>query len=127
MQYEDFKKYNEVDLPFYLDKSWKEERVKVINETPLTEKDRKEKLANLEEEYKVENRKVIEAYRNSVDLLHKQFEQDMYKEFDLNRFNEKTVKMLNDMAWEAGHASGYYNVYMAYIDLVDLLETTLES
>ena len=102
-------------------------KVQAINEERLTENERKEKLAALDEEYKKEDRKVREAYRKAEDLLHKQFEQDMYKWFILERFNEKTVKMLNGMAWEAGHASGYYNVYMAYIDLVDLLETTLES
>jgi hypothetical protein len=52
--------------------------------------------------------------------LYNEFKRDLFEEFGVE--NHPKREIVFEMAWERAHSSGYYEVYLAFEDLVELIK-----
>ena len=61
----------------------------------------------------------VGKYRNEEQQKHDEFKEDIFKEFDV--LNNPKKDPLFDKVWDIGHSNGYYEVYVTFEDLVELI------
>ena len=61
----------------------------------------------------------VRKYRNEEQQKHDEFKEDIFKEFDV--LNNPKKDPLFDKVWDIGHSNGYYEVYVTFEDLVELI------
>lgn len=92
----------------------------------MNEIDVAERITNGAYEHKLpyrspkEDRAAYDAYNRETDAINKLFRSDLEKQYGMKR-NSKAQTLWN-MAWDAGHASGYYEVFAHYQNFVDLVK-----
>jgi hypothetical protein len=67
-----------------------------------------------------DNKEAYEEYRKGEQAALARFKQELYKEYKVEDNPKKDVAF--QIAWERGHASGLYEVYSIFDDLVELIE-----
>ncbi len=66
-------------------------------------------------------REELDKYRTEDLRLYNMFKASLIYSWDLDPANEKTEKLFN-IAWDKGHASGYYDVIQEFNELVELIK-----
>jgi len=103
-------------------KKYKDELVAVIDSTPLTTDERKQRMDDVPKLVRSWAAEKNEPYNKELQHLHTEFFDDARKDLGYEDWlNNVGVSNLECKAWEMGHSSGFSEVYYHLHDLYEFL------
>lgn len=94
----------------------------LIDTTPMSTADRTAAKEQVQAKIKAKLNEARVAYDNETVEKRAKFEKDCEEEFGFADLPPRTKSLIHARAWDAGHSSGFHEVYNYYSNLVEIAQ-----
>lgn len=123
----DFKYYSDSGIEYPNKRDYEKSLIEVINNTPLTVSDRNAAMDDIKRKSAEWFKEAVRPYNNKVSELIDEFWRDCRESLGYTDFlDDEGVSILENMAWDRGHANGFDEVFCQLDILCDFAKQIVE-